>query len=119
MFKAAKAAGKAWAKTPLWKRAEHLHKVAALMKDNAQVRPSGGEPRAAASPSASSPRLYPIAHIRELEMERVLTYACRGQHRPIQIPIPEQPAHNTGTTSNGITLLRRYPSTVYFLPSPV
>ena len=38
MFKAAKGAGKAWAKTPLWKRAEYLHKVAALMKENAAVR---------------------------------------------------------------------------------
>lgn len=38
VFKAAKAAGKGWAKTPLWKRAEYLHKVAALMKANAQVR---------------------------------------------------------------------------------
>lgn len=36
VFKAAKAAGKGWAKTPLWKRAEYLHKVAALMKANAQ-----------------------------------------------------------------------------------
>ena len=37
MFKAAKAAHKAWAKTPLWKRAEYLHKVAALMKENAKA----------------------------------------------------------------------------------
>ena len=26
----------AWARTPLWKRAEYLHKVDGLMKDNAQ-----------------------------------------------------------------------------------
>ena len=38
VFKAAKAAGKGWARTPLWKRAEYLHKVAALLKENAQVR---------------------------------------------------------------------------------
>ena len=25
-----------WAKTPLWKRAEYLHKVAKVMRDNAQ-----------------------------------------------------------------------------------
>ena len=37
VFKAAKAAYKGWAKTPLWKRAEYLHKVAALMKENAKV----------------------------------------------------------------------------------
>lgn len=36
MFDSAKAAQKAWAKTPLWKRAELLHKVAALMRQNAQ-----------------------------------------------------------------------------------
>ena len=41
VFKAAKSAGKGWAKTPLWKRAEYLHKVAALMKANAQVRAPG------------------------------------------------------------------------------
>ena len=32
MFKAAKEAQKGWAKTALWKRAEYLHKVDALMK---------------------------------------------------------------------------------------
>ncbi len=37
-FAAAKAAGRDWAKTPLWKRAEYLHKVAASLKENAQVR---------------------------------------------------------------------------------
>ena len=31
-FKAAKEAQRSWAKTPLWKRAEYLHKVDALMK---------------------------------------------------------------------------------------
>ena len=31
-FKAAKEAQRTWAKTPLWKRAEYLHKVDALMK---------------------------------------------------------------------------------------
>ncbi|GIL45440.1 hypothetical protein Vafri_2681 [Volvox africanus] len=36
MFDTAKVAQKAWAKTPLWKRAECLHKVAALMRQNAQ-----------------------------------------------------------------------------------
>ncbi|PNH04655.1 NADP-dependent glyceraldehyde-3-phosphate dehydrogenase [Tetrabaena socialis] len=36
MFDSAKAAQKAWAKTPLWKRAELLHKVAALMRLHAQ-----------------------------------------------------------------------------------
>jgi hypothetical protein len=45
VFKAAKAAYKGWAKTPLWKRAEYLHKVAALMKENAKV---GGFPADAA-----------------------------------------------------------------------
>ena len=36
-FDAAKAAGREWAKTPLWKRAEYLHKVATALKQNAQV----------------------------------------------------------------------------------
>lgn len=36
VFKAAKAAQQSWAKTPLWKRAEHLHKVAAIMRQVAQ-----------------------------------------------------------------------------------
>lgn len=36
MFDAAKAAHKAWAKSPLWKRAELLHKVAALLRQHAQ-----------------------------------------------------------------------------------
>ncbi len=36
MFKAAKEAKRAWAKTPLWKRAEYLHKVDALMKEHAE-----------------------------------------------------------------------------------
>ncbi|GAB4822972.1 hypothetical protein N2152v2_010018 [Parachlorella kessleri] len=36
VYKAAKAAQKSWAKTPLWKRAEYLHKVAKVMRDNAQ-----------------------------------------------------------------------------------
>jgi glyceraldehyde-3-phosphate dehydrogenase (NADP+) len=36
VFKAAKSAQHAWAKTPLWKRAEYLHKVAAIMRENAQ-----------------------------------------------------------------------------------
>ena len=30
----AKSAQKSWAKTPLWKRAELLHKAAAILKDN-------------------------------------------------------------------------------------
>lgn len=29
-----KSAQKSWAKTPLWKRAELLHKAAAILKDN-------------------------------------------------------------------------------------
>lgn len=33
-FKAAKEAGPAWAKTPLWKRAEYMHKIAEAMKEN-------------------------------------------------------------------------------------
>ncbi len=41
-FKAAKEAGPAWAKTPLWKRAEYLHKVAASLKENWEVRPQMG-----------------------------------------------------------------------------
>ena len=36
VFTTAKAAQKDWAKTPLWKRAEYLHKVAAVMRENAQ-----------------------------------------------------------------------------------
>ena len=36
IFDAAKAAQPGWAKTPLWKRADYMHKVAALMKENAQ-----------------------------------------------------------------------------------
>lgn len=32
MFAAAKEAQRGWAKTALWKRAEYLHKVDALMK---------------------------------------------------------------------------------------
>lgn len=36
MFDGAKAAQKQWAKVPLWKRAEMLHKVAALMREHAQ-----------------------------------------------------------------------------------
>eukprot|EP00879_Flechtneria_rotunda_P003597 GHRR01003832.1.p1 GENE.GHRR01003832.1~~GHRR01003832.1.p1 ORF type:complete len:542 (+),score=137.43 GHRR01003832.1:136-1626(+) len=36
VFAAAKAAQPTWAKTPLWKRAECLHKVAALMRQHAQ-----------------------------------------------------------------------------------
>eukprot|EP00890_Picochlorum_soloecismus_P003022 jgi/Picsp_1/3720/NSC_06556-R1_nadp-dependent glyceraldehyde-3-phosphate dehydrogenase len=35
-FSSAKVAQKEWAKTPLWKRAEYLHKVAAVMRENAQ-----------------------------------------------------------------------------------
>lgn len=36
VFAAAKAAQLSWAKTPLWKRAEYLHRVAALMREHAQ-----------------------------------------------------------------------------------
>eukprot|EP00878_Enallax_costatus_P004140 GHUV01004369.1.p1 GENE.GHUV01004369.1~~GHUV01004369.1.p1 ORF type:complete len:552 (+),score=134.00 GHUV01004369.1:170-1657(+) len=36
IFAAAKAAQQSWAKTPLWKRAEYLHKVAAIMREQAQ-----------------------------------------------------------------------------------
>jgi len=36
LFDAARAAQKQWARTPLWKRAEILHKVAAVMRDHAQ-----------------------------------------------------------------------------------
>lgn len=36
MFDVAKAAQKAWGKTPLWKRAELLHKVATVMREHAQ-----------------------------------------------------------------------------------
>ena len=35
-FAAAKAAQKEWARTPLWQRAAVLHKVAELMRQNAQ-----------------------------------------------------------------------------------
>ncbi|KAI7842762.1 hypothetical protein COHA_003510 [Chlorella ohadii] len=35
-FQSAKRAQKTWARTPLWRRAEFLHKVAALMRENAQ-----------------------------------------------------------------------------------
>nr|GEZ37526.1 NADP-dependent glyceraldehyde-3-phosphate dehydrogenase [Tanacetum cinerariifolium] len=33
-MESAKAAQKSWAKTPLWKRAELLHKAAAILKDH-------------------------------------------------------------------------------------
>lgn len=36
MFKAAKAAQRSWAKTPLWQRAQLLHKAATLMRQHAQ-----------------------------------------------------------------------------------
>lgn len=36
MFECAKRAQKAWAKTPLYKRAELLHRVADLMRQNSQ-----------------------------------------------------------------------------------
>ena len=36
VFDAAKKAQRPWARTPLWKRAELLHKVDALLKENAQ-----------------------------------------------------------------------------------
>lgn len=36
MFSAARVAQKQWARTPLYKRAELLHKVAALMRENAE-----------------------------------------------------------------------------------
>lgn len=36
VFESAKKAQASWAKTPLWKRAEYLHKVDAIMKENAQ-----------------------------------------------------------------------------------
>lgn len=35
-YDAARKAQRSWARTPLWKRAEYLHKVDAVMKDNAQ-----------------------------------------------------------------------------------
>jgi hypothetical protein len=35
MFDTAKASQKQWAKTPLWKRADYLHKVAALLRQHA------------------------------------------------------------------------------------
>lgn len=34
VMESAKAAKKLWAKTPLWKRAELLHKAAAILKDH-------------------------------------------------------------------------------------
>lgn len=34
VMESAKAAQKSWAKTPLWKRAELLHKAAAILKDH-------------------------------------------------------------------------------------
>lgn len=34
VMEAAKAAQKLWARTPLWKRAEHLHKAAAILKEH-------------------------------------------------------------------------------------
>eukprot|EP00897_Mesotaenium_endlicherianum_P004275 jgi/Mesen1/3876/ME000208S02888 len=34
VFDSAKAAQKLWAKTPLWKRAEYLHKAAAILREN-------------------------------------------------------------------------------------
>lgn len=34
MMEAAKVAQKAWARTPLWKRAELLHKAAAILKEH-------------------------------------------------------------------------------------
>jgi len=36
VFAAAKAAQQVWARTPLWKRAEALHKVAGIMRQHAQ-----------------------------------------------------------------------------------
>jgi acyl-CoA reductase-like NAD-dependent aldehyde dehydrogenase len=36
VFKAAKGAQQAWAKVPLWQRAQLLHKVASLMRQHAQ-----------------------------------------------------------------------------------
>lgn len=36
VFNAAKSAQQAWSKTPLWQRAQYLHKVAALMRQHAQ-----------------------------------------------------------------------------------
>ncbi|EFN50637.1 hypothetical protein CHLNCDRAFT_37743, partial [Chlorella variabilis] len=36
VFQSAKKAQKAWARTPLWRRAEFLHRVAAVMRENAQ-----------------------------------------------------------------------------------
>jgi glyceraldehyde-3-phosphate dehydrogenase (NADP+) len=36
VFASSKAAQKLWAKTPLWKRAELLHKAATLMREHAQ-----------------------------------------------------------------------------------
>jgi len=36
VFESAKKGQKEWAKTPLWKRAEYLHKAAAIMKENKQ-----------------------------------------------------------------------------------
>ncbi|KAG7670659.1 hypothetical protein Ndes2526B_g00443 [Nannochloris sp. 'desiccata'] len=36
MFESSKKAQKEWARTPLWKRAEYIHKVAALMREHAK-----------------------------------------------------------------------------------
>ena len=36
VFDAAKKVHRSWARTPLWKRAEYLHKVDALLKDNVE-----------------------------------------------------------------------------------
>lgn len=36
VFEAAKTAQQSWAKTPLWQRAQYLHKVASIMRQNAQ-----------------------------------------------------------------------------------
>jgi hypothetical protein len=36
VFESAKKAQKGWARTPLWRRAELLHRVAAVMRENAQ-----------------------------------------------------------------------------------
>ena len=36
MFDSAKKVHRSWARTPLWKRAEYLHKVDALLKDNVE-----------------------------------------------------------------------------------
>lgn len=36
VFEAAKTAQQSWAKTPLWQRAQYLHQVASIMRQNAQ-----------------------------------------------------------------------------------